>query len=365
MTGVAPDGSGELVVVDYKTGRHVLTVDDARTSLPLALYALAAERVMRAALPAGRAASSADRPGARLGAHAPSRWPGSCAGPRTSPRSAPQPTSGSGARRPGGGRQMTRPGLPDAQLDEVFPPRPGSWCGWCDYRAHCPEGSAASEPRQPWDGLGPGPTRLTRRGAGRPGSGRGAGRCRRGDARPDRRPPRVLRSASRRRALPRLHPERRQRAGRGLGGLHRRGVARARYADPLRAEPPGHRAPGRPGATRRRSPRRGPGPAARPGSRAQPCGPGRRADTCPWPRARWGCCPSSAGAGTSIMGSGTPVGPGLGAKVLAPRSGDVARSRCPAEADRRVPEASSGPGPPASPARHAPACRAACRRAGR
>ena len=42
-----PDGSGELVVVDYKTGRHVLTVDDARTSLPLALYALAAERVMR------------------------------------------------------------------------------------------------------------------------------------------------------------------------------------------------------------------------------------------------------------------------------------------------------------------------------
>ncbi len=40
-------GPGELVVVDYKTGRHVLTVDDARTSLALALYALAAERVMR------------------------------------------------------------------------------------------------------------------------------------------------------------------------------------------------------------------------------------------------------------------------------------------------------------------------------
>ena len=38
---------GELVVVDYKTGRHLLTVDDARTSLALALYALAAERVMR------------------------------------------------------------------------------------------------------------------------------------------------------------------------------------------------------------------------------------------------------------------------------------------------------------------------------
>jgi RecB family exonuclease len=38
---------GGLVVVDYKTGRHVLTVDDARSSLPLALYALAAGRVMR------------------------------------------------------------------------------------------------------------------------------------------------------------------------------------------------------------------------------------------------------------------------------------------------------------------------------
>src|SRR5260370_12908414 len=38
---------GELVVVDYKTGRHLLTTDDVRSSLALALYALAAERVMR------------------------------------------------------------------------------------------------------------------------------------------------------------------------------------------------------------------------------------------------------------------------------------------------------------------------------
>src|SRR6202042_1152914 len=53
---------GGLVVVDYKTGRHLLTVDDARSSLPLALYALAAERAMRRPchrgelhpLPAGR-----------------------------------------------------------------------------------------------------------------------------------------------------------------------------------------------------------------------------------------------------------------------------------------------------------------------
>ena len=37
----------ELVVVDYKTGRHLLTTDDARWSLALALYALAASRSLR------------------------------------------------------------------------------------------------------------------------------------------------------------------------------------------------------------------------------------------------------------------------------------------------------------------------------
>src|ERR1700754_4717087 len=37
----------ELVVVDYKTGRHVLTADDARGSLALAIYAVASSRVLR------------------------------------------------------------------------------------------------------------------------------------------------------------------------------------------------------------------------------------------------------------------------------------------------------------------------------
>ena len=41
------DARPGLVVVDYKTGRHLLTVDDARSSLALALYALAASRVLR------------------------------------------------------------------------------------------------------------------------------------------------------------------------------------------------------------------------------------------------------------------------------------------------------------------------------
>ena len=41
------DTRPELVVVDYKTGRHLLTTDDARSSMALALYALAAGRVLR------------------------------------------------------------------------------------------------------------------------------------------------------------------------------------------------------------------------------------------------------------------------------------------------------------------------------
>ena len=43
-----PSGAGrELVVVDYKTGRRPLSTDDARSSLPLAIYAVAAARVLR------------------------------------------------------------------------------------------------------------------------------------------------------------------------------------------------------------------------------------------------------------------------------------------------------------------------------
>jgi RecB family exonuclease len=145
-------GGGELVVVDYKTGRHVLTVDDARTSLPLALYALAAERVMRRPcrrvelhhLPTGRVlawehtAKSLDRHLRRAEDIA-----AECAAADEQFRAE--------ARETATGRPTLA--LPEDRADEVFPPRSGPWCGWCDYRAHCPEGSAASEGRLPWDGL--------------------------------------------------------------------------------------------------------------------------------------------------------------------------------------------------------------------
>jgi RecB family exonuclease len=137
---VAGGGPGELVVVDYKTGRHVLTVDDARTSLPLALYAAAAARVMR-------------RPCRRVELH---HLPtGRVLAWEHTPESLDRQLRRAEdiAAECGAADEQFRGGMPDGGVDRVFPPRPGSWCGWCDYRAHCPEGGSAAVPRRPWDGL--------------------------------------------------------------------------------------------------------------------------------------------------------------------------------------------------------------------
>jgi putative RecB family exonuclease len=128
------------VVVDYKTGRHLLTVDDARSSMALALYALAAGRVLR-------------RPCHRVELH---HLP-------TGEVVAWSHTDESLARHLGRAEDIAeecaaadermRDGLLADRYDEVFPPRPSPSCGWCDYRRHCPEGAAAAAARRPWDGL--------------------------------------------------------------------------------------------------------------------------------------------------------------------------------------------------------------------
>ena len=172
------DGAGELVVVDYKTGRHLLTTDDVRTSLALALYALAAERVMRRPclrvelhhLPTGSVlawehtpeslarqlrraeaiaaeCAEADQQYKAAAARSAGAADPRAADPRAADPRAADPRA-AGARADG----SATGGSPPA--DEVFPPRPGPGCGWCDYRAHCPEGSAAAQQRRPWDGLG-------------------------------------------------------------------------------------------------------------------------------------------------------------------------------------------------------------------
>jgi RecB family exonuclease len=132
----------ELVVVDYKTGRHLLTVDDARSSMALALYALAASRVLK-------------RPCHRVELHhLPSgqvlAWSHSEASLARHLRRAEDI-----AQECAAADERLRNGLPAERYDEVFAPRPSASCGWCDYLRHCPEGAAAAVTRRPWDGLAP------------------------------------------------------------------------------------------------------------------------------------------------------------------------------------------------------------------
>jgi RecB family exonuclease len=127
-------------VVDYKTGRHLLTTDDARSSMALALYALAAGRALRRPchwvelhhLPTGDviAWSHTEESLARHLSRAEDI-----------------------AEECAAADEQMRDGLPADRYDEVFPPRPGPSCAWCDYRRHCPEGAEAAPPRRPWDGL--------------------------------------------------------------------------------------------------------------------------------------------------------------------------------------------------------------------
>ena len=137
---VSPAGETELVVVDYKTGRHVLTVDDARGSLALALYALAASRSLRRDcrrvelhhLPTGQVIA----------------WEHTTESLARHLRRA-EDIAGECADAD----DQMRAGLPPGKWDEVFPPRPRPACGWCDYLRHCEAGRIAATPRKPWDGL--------------------------------------------------------------------------------------------------------------------------------------------------------------------------------------------------------------------
>ena len=128
----------ELVVVDYKTGRSVPDEADARGSLALALYALGTRRTLRGAcstvelhhLPSDRVV----------------RWQHSeeslARHLQRAEAIAAEATAATAALESG-----------EASADELFPPRPGSLCGWCDLAQHCPEGSAAAPRKRSWDGL--------------------------------------------------------------------------------------------------------------------------------------------------------------------------------------------------------------------
>lgn len=118
------DTRPDLVIVDYKTGRRGVDVDDARGSPALALYAHAAAQVFH-------------RPCARVELHhLPS---GQVAGADL--------TEGSIARHlrraeqtAGDIRAAERAVAAGSDPDEAYPAAPGPQCGWCDFRRSCPAG---------------------------------------------------------------------------------------------------------------------------------------------------------------------------------------------------------------------------------
>jgi hypothetical protein len=135
----AAAAGGELVVVDYKTGRSGVSVDDARGSLALALYVVGTRRVLRRPcrrvelhhLPSGEIASfeHTDESLARHVARAET--------------TAEDIVAATDTLQSG------------ADPDDVFPAAPGPVCSWCDFRAHCAEGQAASPPVSSWAALPP------------------------------------------------------------------------------------------------------------------------------------------------------------------------------------------------------------------
>lgn len=147
-------GAPELVVVDYKTGRRPSTVEDARSSLALAVYLAGARRTLHrparrvelhhiptdtvvgfehteASL--ARQLSRADQIGEEASA-AHARWDESLQDRAEDARSGDLAALD--------------------ELDAVFPPRPSTACGWCDFRGACPAGQDSSPVLSSWAGLG-------------------------------------------------------------------------------------------------------------------------------------------------------------------------------------------------------------------
>ena len=137
---VGADGIRELVVVDYKTSRRLPSVFDVRSSLALALYALAVSQTFR------RPCVTVELhhvPSGEVVAH--------------------EHTQESLDRHLGRAESLAveasvadgafRSGLDDAAAASTFPAQPSSSCRWCDFLRVCPEGSAQYQPAEPWAAL--------------------------------------------------------------------------------------------------------------------------------------------------------------------------------------------------------------------
>lgn len=146
---------GQLVVVDYKTSRRPPTDEDARGSLPLALYAALAWRVLRRRcvrvelhhVPTGTVAGHEHTPESLRRKVAEAR---SIA---VDARAADADYRRHVEARPDTGPSGATDDAAAEALDERFPVRVTPLCRWCDYRAHCPQGQSAGPEQPSWAAL--------------------------------------------------------------------------------------------------------------------------------------------------------------------------------------------------------------------
>ncbi|MFC4004293.1 RecB family exonuclease [Prauserella oleivorans] len=130
---------GELVIVDYKTGKRAPDEDEARGSQALALYAVAAARTLRKPchrvelhhLPSGTVAAAE---------HTAESLRRQVARAEESANDVRAATD-----------TLAAGGDPDA----LFPARTGRRCAWCDFRPSCPEGQRAAPAARSWELLAP------------------------------------------------------------------------------------------------------------------------------------------------------------------------------------------------------------------
>ncbi|MEU6643690.1 PD-(D/E)XK nuclease family protein [Saccharomonospora sp. NPDC046836] len=130
---------GELVIVDYKTGRGVPDEHEARASQALAMYAVAAARTLRRPcrrvelhhVPTGTVAA-AEHTSESLLRHV-----------RRADETATELQTATDTLAAGG------------DPDTLFPARTARRCAWCDFRPSCAEGQQAAPSVRSWDLLAP------------------------------------------------------------------------------------------------------------------------------------------------------------------------------------------------------------------
>lgn len=130
---------GELVIIDYKTGKRQPDEYEARSSQALAMYAVAAARTLRRPchrvelhhLPTGTIAA-AEHTDETLRRHL-----------TRAEETAEDLRLATDTLAAGG------------DGEELFPAQIGARCSWCDFRPSCPIGQQAAPPMKSWELLAP------------------------------------------------------------------------------------------------------------------------------------------------------------------------------------------------------------------